>query len=251
MADKTRDAVTAHIERLSTVFERRDGLPLQRIGNEWSRLHFGGEFDLVHPAPMRTAMSLVFIQTKNGNTGGDNPGALGGGATDQHLIYEGLSRVAADAVLAGAGSVHHAAIFSVWHPEQVALRSSLGLPRHPAQIVVSRRGSVDIDALLFNVPEVRVFLIAGDSCRARHEAALRPRPWVTLIPFNGDDLYPAFERLRSENGIQRVSAIGGRFTRLGSLIPVSCRISTSRRRQLKEAKRTRRGTPAPPHHGSP
>ena len=161
---------------------------------------------------MQTAVSLVFVQTKDGNTGGPNPSAFGGGATDTHLIYEGLSRVAADAVLAGAGSVHRAAFFSVWHPDLVALRASLGLPRHPAQIVVSKRGSVDFDALLFNVPDARVFLIAGDECLARHEASLRARPWVRIILLDGDDLEQVFERLRLEEGIQRISAIGGRFT---------------------------------------
>ena len=52
------------------------------------------------------------------------------------------------------------ALFSVWHPELVALRSSLTLPRHPAQIVVSRHGRLDFNALLFNVPDLRVFVIA-------------------------------------------------------------------------------------------
>ena len=155
---------------------------------------------------MQTAVSLVFIQTKDGNTGGPNPGAFGGGATDRHLIYEGLSRVAADAVLAGAGSVHRDAFFSVWHPDLVALRASLGLPRHPAQIVVSKRGSLDFDALLFNVPDMRVFLIAGDECIARHETALRARPWVRLILLNGDDLaWPssACGSRRAFNGYRR------------------------------------------------
>ena len=160
----------------------------------------------------QTAMSLVFVQTKDGNTVGRDPDTVGGGATDKHLIYEGLSRVAADAILAGAGSVHRDAFFSVWHPELVALRASLGLRRHPAQIVLSKRGSVDLDARLFTVPDVRVFLIAGDECMARHESALRARPWVRLIPMNGGNLRSAFEGLRVEEGIQRVSAIGGRFT---------------------------------------
>jgi riboflavin biosynthesis pyrimidine reductase len=157
-------------------------------------------------------MSLVFIQTKDGNTGGPNPSEFGGGATDQYLIYEGLSRVAADAVLAGAGSVHRNAFFSVWHPELIALRASLGLKRHPAQIVISRRGSVDVDALLFNVPDVPVFLLAGEECIARHQRALRARPWIRLIRLNGEHLRPAVERLSDEGGIVRVSAIGGRFT---------------------------------------
>jgi len=210
-AHKTRDAATASIEWLSTVFDWRDGSRVQGVGNAWSRLHYGGDFGLVRPGRLQTAASLVFIQTKDGNTGGPNPGAFGGGATDRHLIYEGLSRVAADAVFAGAGSVHRDAFFSVWHPELIALRASLGLRRHPAQIVVSKRGRVDVDALLFNVPDVPVFLIAGDECIARHESALRPRPWVRLIPID-DDLRPVFDGLRGEEGIQRVSAIGGRFT---------------------------------------
>jgi riboflavin biosynthesis pyrimidine reductase len=211
-ARKTRDAATANIERLATVFDLRDASRVQSIGNAWSRLHFGGEFGLVRPSRTQTAASLVFIQTKQGNTGGPDPSAFGGGATDQHLIYEGLSRVAADAVLAGAGSVHREAFLSVWHPELVALRASLGLPRHPAQIVVSKRGHLDFGARLFNAPEVRVFLIAGGECIARHETAIRGRPWVRVIPFEGDDLGVAFERLRVEESVQRISAIGGRVT---------------------------------------
>ena len=210
-ANRTREATTASIERLSTTFDQSDDFGLLGIGNAWSRLHYGSEFGLVRPGRNEIAVSLVFVQTKNGNTGGPNPSAFGGGATDKHLIYEGLSRVSADAVLAGAGSVHRGAFFSVWHPELVALRTSLGLQRHPAQVVVSKRGRVDIDALLFNVPDVPVFLIAGDECLARHEPALRARPWVRLVAVNGDGLRPAVERLRDE-GIQRVSAIGGRFT---------------------------------------
>jgi hypothetical protein len=58
-------------------------------------------------------------------------------------------------VLAGAATVGKKVFFSVWHPEIVALRRELGLPRHPAQIVVSRRGHINLEAsLLFNVPEV-------------------------------------------------------------------------------------------------
>jgi riboflavin biosynthesis pyrimidine reductase len=157
-------------------------------------------------------VSLVFIQTKDGNTGGSNPGSFGGGATDQHLIYEGLSRVAADAVLAGAGSVHADALFSVWRPELVALRLSLGLPRHPVQIVVSKRGRLNFDARLFNLSCVPVFLIAGDEGLARHESAVRARPWIRLIRLQGESLQPALEQLRLEEGIQRISAIGGRRT---------------------------------------
>ena len=178
----------------------------------WSQAHYGGDFGLAVPDEGQTALSLVFVQSQDGNTGATDPSILGGGATDKHLIYEGLSRVAADAVLAGAGSVHVDAFFSVWHPEFVALRASLGLPRHPAEIVVSKRGGLDFATLLFNVPEVPVFLIGGDECISRHAASLRERPWIRHIGFTGDDLRSALDGLRLEAGIQRISAIGGRFT---------------------------------------
>ena len=73
---------------------------MRAIGNAWSRLHYDGDFYL--PALPRDvpAVSLVFVQSRDGNTASPHPERLGGGAADTHLIYEGLSRVAADAVLA-------------------------------------------------------------------------------------------------------------------------------------------------------
>ena len=157
-------------------------------------------------------MSLVFVQSRDGNTVAPDPAALGGGDTDKHLIYEGLSRVAADAVLAGAGSVYRSAFFSVWHPDLVALRHQLGLPRHPAQVVISQRGHLDYDALLFNVADVPVFLIAGNDVISARAAWLRARPWIHTIPLLADDLRSVFDCLRVSHGIRRISAIGGRLT---------------------------------------
>jgi riboflavin biosynthesis pyrimidine reductase len=208
---KTREATRASIERLSTVFDESDNGRVWGVGNAWSRMHYDGDFGLVAQGNDATALSLVFVRSKDGNTGGD-PGALGGGATDMHLIYEGLSRVAADAVLAGARSVGAENVFSVWHPELVALRASLDLPRHPAQIVVSGHGRLNFDALLFNVSEVRVFVIAAAEQMARHASALAARPWIRHIPQTTDDLRPAIQQLRDEEGIQRISAVGGRHT---------------------------------------
>lgn len=185
------------------------------------------------PKPDTTAINVVFVQTKDGNTAGADPAGFGGGATDKHLIYEGLSRVAADAVLVGAGSLHPDAFFSVWRPELVSLRLSVGLPRHPAQIVVSKRGDFDVDTLLFNVPEVPVFVIAGDECIARHAAPLRARPWIRFLRSNHDDgLRAALDELRTGAGIRRISAIGGRSTatRLvdSGLVQDICLTTTSR-----------------------
>jgi riboflavin biosynthesis pyrimidine reductase len=210
-SQKTREAVTARIESLSTLVDAGSS-DLRGVGSAWTRAYYGGDFDLVVPVAGQTALSLVFVQSKDGNTGGGDPAALGGGPTDKHLIYEGLSRVAADAVLAGAGTIHAGAFFSVWHPELVALRQALGLRRHPSQIVISKRGRLNFDALLFNVPGVPAYLIAGDECMAGRAAWLRARPWVSHIPLTAGNLQSAIDRLRDVEGIRRISAIGGRFT---------------------------------------
>jgi riboflavin biosynthesis pyrimidine reductase len=209
---KTREAAAARIETLSTMFERRDEYGRRGIGNAWTRARYGGDFPLVTSSEGETAISLVFVQSADRNTEASDPASLGGGETDKHLIYEGLSRAAADAVLAGARTVHAEAFFSVWHPELTALRGDLGLPRHPAQIVISRRGRLDFNALLFDVPDVPVFLIAGNEALSDRQRWLRERPWVRHIPLMTDDLRPIVDRLRREEGIDRISAVGGRVT---------------------------------------
>lgn len=181
------------------------------IGNAWSMRLFDGPFYLSRSPRNRPACSLVFVQSADGNTGARDPSTLRGGDTDKHLVYEGLSRVAADAVLAGAETVRGGdVIFSVWHPELVALRASLGQPRHPAQIVATLRG-MDLDAgLLFNVPDVRVILVTDRPAAAQMTDGVRARPWVTLVTMNGAaELAAAFAGLRSM-GIERVSCVGGR-----------------------------------------
>ena len=183
------------------------------IGNAWSKELFDGPFYLSPrpTTPLLPTCSLVFVQSAGGNTCATDPGLLGGGHTDKHLIYEGLSRVAADAVLAGAATVRGSEIvFSVWHPELVKLRASLGLPRHPVQIVATIRG-LDLDeALLFNVPDIPVLLLTVPEAARQMRDALEARPWVTPLLMTGShDLPRVFERLPSM-GIGRLSCVGGR-----------------------------------------
>ena len=101
--------------------------------------------------------------------------------------------------------------FSVWHPELVALRKSYGLPRHPAQVVLTKKGRVDIDSsLLFNLPEGRVFVLGTPEACERLAAAVGDKPWVTVISYDEGDVVPALEHLRAHHGIRRISAVGGR-----------------------------------------
>jgi 5-amino-6-(5-phosphoribosylamino)uracil reductase len=210
-ARKTAEAARAVLPPYATEFDRapRTAMP---IGNRWSRRLFDGDFYLSpSPNPRYPGCSLVFVQSKDGNTGARNPTALGGGETDKHLIYEGLSRVAADAVLTGAETMRGGdIIFSVWHPELIGLRESMGKPRHPIQIVATLRG-IDFDrGLLLNVPAIRVVVLTVGDCANLMREGFASRPWVTPIVMDRpEDLPAAFERLRAL-GIERVSAIGGR-----------------------------------------
>jgi riboflavin biosynthesis pyrimidine reductase len=209
-AAKTRMATTAPLPPyLTELDEPENAIP---IGNAWSRRLFDGPFYLSPAAsPSRPACSLVFVQSADGNTSAADPGLLGGGNTDRHLVYEGLSRVAAEAVLAGAETVRESeVVFSVWHPELVDLRRSLGLPRHPLQIVATVRGVELEETLLFNLSDIRVVLLTVASAAERMREAVSIRPWITLVVMDASqDLFRAFERLRAM-GIARISCIGGR-----------------------------------------
>ena len=163
------------VRPLVTIEDRSSEFPVTPIGNDLSRRYVDGPFYLFDPPADLPAISLVFVQSRNGNTGGPDPSDLGGGPTDLHLIYEGLSRVAADAILAGASSVGANTFLTVHHPELVALRLELGLPRHPLQLVMSRHG--------------------------RSSSSTR-----ILVP---DTNHHMFAHLRRDHGIRRISCIGG------------------------------------------
>lgn len=208
---KTREAAGASLHRYVTDLEHPPARAAA-IGNDWSRRLFDGDFH-ASPAPTagRPACSLVFVQSADGNTGASDPSALGGGDTDKHLIYEGLSRVGADAVLAGAETIRDGTlVLSVWHPQLVALRRSLGLPRHPIQVIATLKG-LDVEgSLLFNVPEIPVLLLTVAPAARTMQAALAARPWVRALVMDDPAALPAaFAEMRSQ-GIARVSCIGGR-----------------------------------------
>jgi riboflavin biosynthesis pyrimidine reductase len=211
IAKKTAAAIGAATTPYVTVAAHPHGA-LRAIATPWSTSRFGGPFFVREPTGSRLpTCSLVFVQSADGNTAANDPGSLGGGATDYHVVYEGLSRVAADAVLAGAKTVHGGhTIFSVWHPELVSLRLMWGLSRHPAQIVATLSG-VDLDGgLLFNVPELPVILLTESAGAIAMERSLASRPWIRLVRLTSrTDLSSAFAALRAA-GIRRISCIGGR-----------------------------------------
>ena len=208
---KEGEARTAQLLPFTTACDDGDET-LARIDDAWVSRLFDGPFYLSKPSGDRLpSTSLVFVQSRDGNTGVADPSELGGGDTDKHLIYEGLSRVAADGVLAGAETIRGGQlIFSTWHSELVALRASLGLPRHPIQMIATLRG-IDFDsALILNVPDLRVVLLTIPLYVDAFHHALAQRPWITPVVMDDpNDLRGAFERFRAL-GIERISCVGGR-----------------------------------------
>jgi len=172
---------------------------------------FDGPF-YVSAAPSNElpSTSLVFVRSRDGNTGAADPSSLGGGEADKHLIYEGLSRVAADAVMAGAETLRGGrVVLSIWHPELVALRASLRLPRHPVQIVATLRG-LDFHGRLFDTPQLRVVIVTVGACTELMITPVANRPWMTILTMPAArDLPDAFRQLH-DMGIDRISCIGGR-----------------------------------------
>ena len=199
-----------------TTCEENPAANLIRIESDWSRPLFDGPFYRTHAASVAgtPVTSLVFVQSRDGNTGAGDPSTLGGGPTDLHLIYEGLSRVDADAVMAGASSARAPeVVFSVWHPELVALRLSRGRPRHPAQVVVTETGNLRFDdGLMFNEPALRVFVITSTRRVATIRDRLARKPWVEAIDAGEPVCFErALRHLRSR-GIEVISCVGGRQT---------------------------------------
>ena len=212
--EKTTAALTAHIPGYVTTESNGAPLGLRSITNAWTSERFDGPFfESEATNSALPAVNTVFVQSSDRNTGADNPMDLGGGLTDKHLIYEGLSSAHADAIITGASTIRGAQmVMAIWHPELVALRTALGLQRYPAQVVATRRGDLDIEAaLLFNVPELRVFILTDDTGAKELAPHTRRRPWIRVLSGGREsDVIAGLKTLRADHGITRVSCIGGR-----------------------------------------
>ena len=211
---KERAALAATLYPYKTVApaERFD---LEKIGNAWTRHLFDGDFLRSTACESDLPLTnLVFVESQEGNTVADDPSTLGGGATDKHLIYEGLSRIDADAVLAGASTARsNDLVFSVWHPELVSLRLARGRARHPAQVVVCSRSALPIEtALMFQEPSLAVYLITTSDAVSSLHLQVMTHGWIQVID-GGQPLSMrrALRELKTR-GVNTVSAVGGRTT---------------------------------------
>ena len=189
---------------------------LVAISDLWSDRLFDGPFFRTadSSASLLPAVSLVFVQSRDGNTVADNPSSLGGGETDKHLIYEGLSRVDADAVLAGAATARgQEMVFSLWHPELVRLRLARGKSRHPAQVIVTDRAELAIErALIFDVEDLPVFIVTRTRTAPALRERVRSRPWIRVIDAGEPVSFTSALAQLKADGLNVISAVGGRRT---------------------------------------
>jgi riboflavin biosynthesis pyrimidine reductase len=212
---KELTAATAAIPGYTTAEVRECG-NLVTLGNGWSEALFDGPF-YRSAAPSRDGVpitSLVFVQSRDGNTVVPDPSTLGGGETDLHLVYEGLSRVDVDAVLAGAATARgREVVFSVWHPKLVALRLARGRSRHPAQVVVTDVGNLRFDdGLMFQEPTLTVFVITRSGTVKAIQDRLSRKPWIEVIDAGEPVSFAAALQQLRARGIAVVSCVGGRRT---------------------------------------
>jgi riboflavin biosynthesis pyrimidine reductase len=212
---RENEALSAILPGFYTIEDRGAGYGLVQLGNDWTSQLFAGPF-YRSPSGLgdSPSTSLVFVQSRNRNTVADNPSTLGGGDTDKHLVYEGLSRVDADAVLAGAATARsEKMVFSVWHPRLVELRQWLGKPRHPAQVVLTDSGNLPIErGLIFEEPTLPVYVVTKSPVAAVLRARLRDRPWIDVVDAGDPVSLPAGLGYLRARGLQVISAVGGRRT---------------------------------------
>ena len=227
--------------------EIRDCGGVVALRNLWSAELFDGAFyrSAVPARPGIPITSLVFVQSRHGNTVAADPSALGGGATDLHLIYEGLSRVDADAVMAGAATARgKETVFSVWHPQLAALRLIRGRPRHPAQVVVTDAGSLRFDeGLMFQEPSLRVFVITRSGAVKTIQNRLVGKPWIEVIDAGEPVAFASAMEQLFRRGIEVLSCVGGPRTAaalLNEQLVQDVYLTTS----AIDA-----GTPGTPYHG--
>ena len=72
--------------------------------------------------------------------------------------------------------------------------------------------------LLFNVPQVRVFILTTPHGAVALAAQVEERPWITVLASPEErHLVDSLRRLRADHGIQRVSCIGGRTLATGMI----------------------------------
>jgi riboflavin biosynthesis pyrimidine reductase len=173
---------------LETLYEvdRGNALPLPpELSSVCGRLAFP-------PHPNRPYVIGNFVMSLDGVTSLQVPGQAGGGPISgfnphDHLAM-GLLRAVADAVIVGAGTLR-AVAHHLWTPGYICpafagayqrLRSALGKPGPPLNVIVTASGDVDPSLRVFQSGEVPV-LVVTTPAGARHLRGLGLPPSVQVV----------------------------------------------------------------------
>jgi riboflavin biosynthesis pyrimidine reductase len=125
------------------------------------------------PHPGRPYVVANFVSSLDGIVSLDTRGRAGGGPISGHNQHDhmvmGLLRAVADVVLVGAGTLRSVPAH-VWtaphiYPELAgpyqALRSTLGKPDPPLNVIVTARGEIDPNMRVFHSGEVPVLILTN------------------------------------------------------------------------------------------
>ena len=161
--------------------ERGPDVPLPpELGALYGRLQFPA-----HPG--RPHVIGNFVTTLDGVAALDTPGGSGGGeisgANAHDRMVMGLLRAVADAVVVGAGTLRSvpkhlwtaAHIYPALAPAYQALRTALGKPEPPLNVVVTASGELDLDRPVFQSGKVPTLIATTTHGAQRlHRRALPP-----------------------------------------------------------------------------
>jgi riboflavin biosynthesis pyrimidine reductase len=139
-----------------------------------------------------------FVTTLDGVVSLGVPGQAGGGPISGFNPHDrmvmGLLRAAADAVIVGAGTLR-AAPHHVWTPDYVypplaaayaGLRTALGKPTPPLNVIVTASGDLDLDLRVFQSGEAPVLVVTTGRGAARLATQrLPPTVQVAAVPGTG------------------------------------------------------------------
>ncbi len=167
---------------LEPLFEAEGGsaLPLPRdLATLYGRLHLPA-----HPG--RPYVIGNFVTTLDGVVTLNEPGHASGGdisGFNRHdQLVMGLLRAVADVVIVGAGTLRsvpqHRWTAQYIYPSQAdayqQLRTSLGKPAPPLNVIVTARGEIDLDLPVFQSGEAPVLLVTTMQGEARVRAERLP-----------------------------------------------------------------------------
>jgi len=172
--------------------DRRADLPLpSQLQTLYGRLQFP-------PHPERPYLIGNFVTTLDGVVSLNAPGQSGGkeisGFNPQDRMVMGLLRAVADAVIVGAGTLRAAPdhlwtagyIYPALADSYQALRTTLGKPGPPLNVVVTARGEIDLGQRVFLSDEVPV-LIVTTTQGAHHIRERELPPSVQIATIEGTE----------------------------------------------------------------